>query len=125
VSKSSEPKLVERFACAVRTLVADGPIKERLARAYSEHLEGLTDGELPPALRASFGALKSALSRVEPVGSESRVRANVRKMAAREAAGYACNILTLYVDLLSQTERAEPLKVVSNGKKTPRYLANR
>jgi hypothetical protein len=31
----------------------------------------------------------------------------------------------LYVELLSHTERAEPLKVVSSTKKPPRYLTNR
>jgi hypothetical protein len=124
VSQPPEPKLVDRFASAVRKLVDDGPIKQRLALAYSEHLEDLTDGELPAPLRAPFGALRSALSRVEPAGSESRVRANVQKMSAREAGGHACSIVALYVDLLTQTERAEPLKVVSNGKKPPRYLAH-
>lgn len=125
MSQLPEPKLVDRFARAVRALVDDGPVKQRLARAYAEHLADLPDGELPPSLRTSFCALKAALSRVEPVGSETRVRANVQKMSPREASGHACNIVALYVDLLTQSERAEPLKVVTSGKKPPRYLANR
>ena len=40
---------------------------------------------------------------------------------AAEAAEHAAAIVRLYVDLALQSERAEPLKVVSSAK-TPRYL---
>jgi hypothetical protein len=117
--------LAERFAEAVRTLVSDGPIKQRLNRAFAEHLEGLDDGEFPIGLRREFNDLQSALYRVEPVGNESRVRASVQKMSPVEAGAHADTIVRLYIGLLGQTERAEPLKVVSSPKKPPRYLTNR
>jgi hypothetical protein len=117
--------LAERFAEAVRTLVSDGPIKQRLSRAYTEQLEGLDEAEFPPGLRHDFDRLQAALSRVEPVGNETRVHANVQKMSPFDAAGHAQTIVKLYVELSSQTERAEPLKVVSSPKKPPRYLTNR
>jgi hypothetical protein len=119
--------LPERFAAAVRTLVSDGPIKPRLASAYSEHLADLQPAELPVGLRSSFSELQGALNRLEPVGNEGRVRANIRKMSAREAGDHANEIVRMYLELMlaAHGERAEPLKVVGNGKKPPRYLTTR
>jgi hypothetical protein len=117
--------LAERFADAVRTLVSDGPIKQRLSRAFAEYLENLDDAEFPSGLRSEFTDLQNALHRIEPVGNETRVRASVQKMSPLEAGGHAGTIVRLYVELLGQAERAEPLKVISSPKKTPRYLTNR
>jgi len=117
--------LAERFANAVRTLIGDGPIKQRLGQAYTEHLEDLPATELPVGLLSSFSDLQAALSRIAPAGSASRVRANVQKMSPSEAGSHAGTILKLYVELMVHSERAEPLKVVSTVKSTPRYLTNR
>jgi len=115
----------ERFAAAVQVLIADGPIKQRLAAAYSQHLADLVDAELPPALRRDFAELQAAVSRVAPVGHETPVRASVQKMSPREASDHAATILKLYVELVNGLERAEPLKVVAAPRKAPRYLAGR
>jgi hypothetical protein len=114
-------QLADRFAAAVRTLVGEGPVKQRLSRAFAEHLEDLQDGELPPTLRREFEELHAALHRIAPAGNETRVRASVQKMSPQEAGGHAGTIVRLYVELLGDSERAEPLKVVSSDK-TPRYL---
>ncbi len=116
--------LAQRFAEAVRTLIGDGPVKVRLVQAYA-HLADLADGEFPAGLRRDFADLQVALSRVAPVGSESRVRASVQKMSPDQAGGHAATIVKLYVELLNSLERAEPLKVVSTPKKPPQYLTNR
>ena len=117
--------LAERFAEAVDALVSDGPIKQRLCRAYSDYLQGLDQAEFPTGLRGPFCELEAALTRVAPVGTETRVRATVQKMSPREAGEHAGTIVKLYVALLlGQTERAEPLKVVTNAK-PPRYLTGR
>jgi hypothetical protein len=115
--------ITERFAEAVQTLIGDGPIKQRLASAYAAHLKDLADEELPAGLRRDFGDLQAAMSRIAPVGNESRVRASVQKMSPDEAASYAATIVRLYVEL--SLERAEPLKIVPVvGRKTPRFLAS-
>ena len=101
--------------------MGEGPVKQRLSRAFADHLEDLQDGELPPPLRGEFEELHAALHRIAPVGNETRVRASVQKMSPQEAGGHAGTIVRLYVELLGDGERAEPLKVVSNDK-TPRYL---
>lgn len=117
--------LTERFADAVRTLVSDGPLKQRLIRAFGDHLGDVDHADLPIAVRREFSDLKEALQRRAPVGRESRVQASVQKMSAAEAGGHAGTIVQLYIALLGQAERAEPLKVVSSPKKAPRFLTNR
>ncbi|HEY8520340.1 MAG TPA: hypothetical protein VIN61_09680 [Gammaproteobacteria bacterium] len=120
--------LAERFAAAVHVLVGDGTIKERLGRAYSEHLEAIDPADLPPAARPLFLELSDALHRVAPFGKEGWVRASVQKMSAAEAVRHARVIVQLLVELERPAERAEPLKVVtgaSGAQKPPRYLGGR
>jgi hypothetical protein len=115
----------QRFAEAVQALIGDGPVKQRLATAYALHLADLTEPDLPAALRREFGELQAAMSRIAPVGSETRVRASVQKMSPAEAAGHAGTIVKLYVELMNGVERAEPLKVVPPSRKPPRFLTGR
>ena len=117
------PLSAQRFAAAVHALIADGPIKQRLTSAYAEHLADVAETDLPPALRQDFAALQAAVSRVEPVGIESRVRASVQKMSATEAVSHAATIVKLYTELLTSLDRAEPLKVIAPPRKAPRLLA--
>jgi len=120
--------LSERFAAAVRALVGDGPLKQRLIRAYGDHLGEIDRDDLPIPLRRDFADLAEALQRRIPVGTESRVQATVQKMSASEAGSHAGKIVQLYVALLGQVDRAEPLKVVSSpaaSKKAPRFLVKR
>ncbi|HEY3515722.1 MAG TPA: hypothetical protein VGL98_01655 [Gammaproteobacteria bacterium] len=111
----------ERFAAAVQVLIADGPIKQRLAAAYSLHLADITEADLPPPLRRDFADLNAAICRVAPAGHETRVRASVQKMSPSEASEHAATIVKLYVALMNGLERAEPLKVVAPPRKAPRY----
>lgn len=116
--------LVDRFANAVRVLVGDAPIKQRLIQAFAAHLGDVREAELPPDVREPFNALHDALTRVTPTGRESRLKASVQKMSGSEAAAHAAAIVKLYGKLCSASERAEPLKVVAQSK-PPRYLAQR
>jgi hypothetical protein len=122
---SNVSPFAQRFAAAVETLIADGPVKQRLANAYALHLADLTDANLPAGLRREFGDLQAAITRVAPAGNETRVRATVQKMSAGEAASHAATIVKLYVELMNGLDRAEPLKVVAPPRKPPRYLTGR
>lgn len=115
--------LAERFEAAVLQLTADGPVKQRLTRAYSEHLEGLQAEELPQGIVAIYEDLDAALHRVGASGNETRTRASVRKMSTAEAARYAASIVSMYGQLLRHGERTEPLKVVEpSSRSVPAYL---
>jgi hypothetical protein len=106
--------LAERFEAALLALIGDGPIKQRLNAAYSEHLEDLEEAELPAALRGAFSELNAALNRVAPIGKETRVKASVQKMSFREAGAHAATIVELYSELIRQGQRSKPLKVVKS-----------
>ena len=106
-------------------MIADGPIKQRLAGACSLHLAQLTEADLPASLRRESAGLQAAISKVAPAGHETPIRASVQKMAPREATAHAATIVKLYVALMSGVERAEPLKVVTPPRKAPRYLTGR
>lgn len=110
------PQLAACFEAAVHVLVAAGPVKKRLIRAYREHLEGLQDAELPQRLAEPFARLHGAMHRVEPMGTSAcRVHASVQKMSEHEAGQHAASILELYGEILSMGQRAEPLKVVESA----------
>lgn len=117
--------LTKRFEAAVRELVADGPIKQRLALAFGRHLEDLVVPDFPEPLRAQFAALDEALHNAAPIGREGRLRVSVRKMSFAEAAAHAGTIFELYAEVVRNADRAEPLKVIQNEEKTPRYLTVR
>ena len=91
---------VDRFYAAVTALVAHGDIKQRLISAFEGHLVDIEDAELPIALRQEFGALRNAMSCVEPLNGEGCIRATVRKMSVCEADRCAGIILDLYADLV-------------------------
>mgnify|MGYP001186903345 FL=1 len=116
--------LTDRFEAAVSVLVAEGPIKQRLAAAYSEHLDDLESSELPARLRPAFSALYTALHRVRPIGREASVNATIRKMSPEEAGAHARAIVMLFAELFRRGKRAEPLKVVGGREiRPPAFLA--
>ena len=118
--------LSERFEVAIFALVVEGPIKQRLAEAYIEHLGDLDSREFPSDLRQDFSALYDALHRVNPGGKDSCVRASIRKMSAVEADVHAEMIVKLYSELLRNGRVNSPLSVVSKkeDRPLPRFLTS-
>ena len=112
--------LGKRFEAAVSVLVADGPIKQRLTAAYSEHLDDLESSELPINLRPAFIRLHAALHSVKPIGREPCVKATIRKMSSKEAGDHARTIFLLFSKLFHKNERSAPLRVVGTSKKSPK-----
>lgn len=112
------------FEAAVEVLVADGPIKTRLCRAFESHLEPLEGVELPASVTDAYRELQTALHRVGPVGRQTCVYATVQKMSSCEAASHAARILSIYTELLEQNERTGPLKIVEQraAAAAPRFL---
>jgi hypothetical protein len=57
----------EHFFAATAVLASAGPIKNRLAEAYREHLDGLDRDDLPKEIRDEFSSLSTAMCRVRPM----------------------------------------------------------
>ena len=112
--------LTKRFEAAVSVLVADGPIKQRLTTAYSEHLDDLESSEFPIKLRPVIIKLHAALHSVKPIGREPCVKATIRKMSSKEAGNHARTIFSLFSTLFHQDQRSAPLRVVGAPKKLPK-----
>ena len=99
-------QIVDRFEAAVQALVGEGPIKNRLQAAYTEHLEDLRLVDLPIAGNPELGELHMALHRVPPVGNIDGVRASVQKMSPIEAWWHARTIVRLYTQVLAMERTA-------------------
>ena len=114
---------------ATRLLTTSDPIKQRLASAFSEHLENIDPADLPREVRAAFKDLVETLTSARPMKGETAVVATIRKMSNQEVEACAETI----VRLLSQCGRAHvpgadlPLGVVplypSLGEAVPAFVA--
>ena len=93
-------QISDRLFSAVRTLTGEGPIKQRLASAYKEHLEELREEEIPDSIRQKFLSLRQAITSVPPANGESAVQASVRKMSAVDAQRYATSVLLMLSEMV-------------------------
>ena len=91
---------VDSFHAAVSVLVGHGHIKQRLIRAYEEHLEAIDEAEVPQQRRTAFLEVQKAMHRVAPLNGEGSVCASVRKMSPVEAGDCAIAILSVYRAML-------------------------
>jgi hypothetical protein len=87
---------LDRFHAALSVLVGHGHIKQRLIKAYDEHLAEIDGDELPVAMRQDFADLRSEMHRVMPLNGEGAVCASVRKMSFDEASDCASRVVSLY-----------------------------
>jgi hypothetical protein len=92
----------EQLEGAALSLVRSGPIKDRLAEAYRNHLAFVRVEELPAILREEFRACRDALTRERPLRGEDAVRATVRKMSASEADELACSVVRLFAAIVRE-----------------------
>jgi len=108
---------VDRFHAAVSVLAGNGRVKQRLMKAYEEHLAEIEADELPVAVRQEFADLRSLMYRVTPQNGEGAICASVRKMSSTEAGACARSVLSLYRELLravGDSQAAPPLDQVED-----------
>jgi hypothetical protein len=114
---------VDRFYAAVSVLAGDGHIKQRLIRAYRENLDDIIEDDLPRELQKSFCDLRSRLHCVAPLNGEGPVCASVRKMSVSEASECAIAVVTLYGDMIRESENLQdPLPLNDDLAKVPPFL---
>jgi len=121
-------QIVERFEAAVQVLVGEGPVKNRLRRAYTEYLEDLQQVDLPVEGNVEFGELHSALHRAAAVGKVDCVEASVQKMSPVEAWWHAQTIVRLYTEVLAMERGARveaDAALAPAVAAAPRFLSSR
>ena len=91
---------VDRFHAAVSVLAGHGNVKQRLMKAYEEHLDEIGDEDMPVALKQEFADLRSLMHRVAPLNGEGPVCASVRKMSIEEASECAVSVVSLYHEIM-------------------------
>ena len=115
---------VNRFHAALVVLAGHGHVKQRLIRAFEEHLDDIHEDELPVAMKQSFSDLRREVHRVSPLNGEGPICASVRKMSLDEASDCAGRIVTLYGDLVRQGEHSQlAMPIDSEGEtRVPPFL---
>ena len=98
----------EHFFAATSMLASNGPIKHRLAEAYSTHLANIDAEEIPKEIREEFCSLSSCMSSVSPLRGENAVQATVRKMSDNEAGGVAMRIVNMLGIIARNQNAARP-----------------
>src|SRR5579859_2966830 len=96
----------EQLEGAALSLARSGPIKDRLAEAYRNHLSCVRIEDLPEAVRGEFRSCRDALTRERPLRGEDAVRATVRKMSSSEADELACSVVRLFAAIVREAARA-------------------
>ena len=114
---------VDRFYAAVSILVGDGHIKQRLMRAYQDNLDPISEDELPSNLKETFSKLKSRMHQVAPLNGEGPICASVRKMSVHEASDCAVSVVSLYGEVIRQSESLQdPLPLADEAPTVPPFL---
>ena len=90
---------VNRFHAALLVLVGHGHIKQRLIKAYEEHLDDIDEDELPIASKQTFADLRQSMHCVSPLNGEGPVCASVRKMSPADASECASQVVLLFAEL--------------------------
>lgn len=107
-------QISDRLFSAARTLIGDGPIKQRLVAGWLEYLEPLREEEIPEPIRPKFLSLRQALTAVAPTNGESAVQASVRKMSPLDAQRYATSILLMIAEMVRIRGSGERIAFIRN-----------
>ncbi|MEO8309191.1 MAG: hypothetical protein ABI616_14250 [Pseudomonadota bacterium] len=91
--------VLDHLQQATVKLSRSGPIKDRLADAYTTNLANIDASDIPERYRAEFVELHTALNRERPLPRESVVRASVRKMSSEEADRHATLVVHAFAAL--------------------------
>lgn len=99
--------VMEQMQLAALTLACTGPIKDRLASAYRNHLASIESADLPRDLADDLIAVRRAMVRERPLcRAEDAVHATVRKMSNEEAVELASRVVMLFGALCGQGQPA-------------------
>lgn len=118
---------LERFRNAALVLAGSGPVKQRLAQAFHDHLGTLAVDELPRELRERYSALAAALHSTKRTGTLDTVSASILKMSEAQACEHAQAIVLMFGSLhdaapASASRPSSLLRVVPDDEEIPAFL---
>ncbi|MGI9248814.1 MAG: hypothetical protein ACR2QI_07335 [Woeseiaceae bacterium] len=90
---------VDRLNAALIVLAGHGHIKQRLIKAYEDHLADIDEDELPVTMKQAFADFRHMMHRVLPLNGEGPVCASVRKMSVDEASDCAAQVVDFYGEI--------------------------
>jgi len=106
---------VDRFHAALIVLAGHGHVKQRLIKAFEEHLADIHEDELPITMKQSFADLRLEMQQVTPLNGEGAICASVRKMSLKEASDCAGRIVTLFGEFARQNDDAQSSLPLTSG----------
>ena len=115
---------VDRFYAALTVLTGHGHIKQRLIKAFEQHLSDIDDDDLPVATKQAFADLRATMQCVAPLNGEGAVCASVRKMSPDDASECASRIVALYDELSRQRSAGDLSRpmAVDKAESVPPFL---
>ena len=115
---------VDQFHAAVSVLAGNGRVKQRLMKAYEDHLADIEADDLPIAVKQEFADIKTLMYRVAPLKGESPACASVRKMSPEDASQCACQVVALYAELSRMRDDSPAVMPLSDGEspRVPPFL---
>ena len=109
--------VLDQLQQATVKLSQSGPIKDRLADAYTTFLSNIDASDIPERYRAEFVELHTALNRERALPRESAVRASVRKMSSDEADKHAALVVHAFAAL---ARVSSPVALRAAARRKPR-----
>jgi hypothetical protein len=116
---------VDQLMQAVSVMAGNGPVKQRLIKAYEENLREIDQSELPSAARKPFGELRRLMENVAPLNGEGPIRATVRKMSVHDTDRAANLMVELFAEVLRHADSRQARLPLKGAEKptVPRFLA--
>lgn len=117
--------LSAQLEAATLALVGDGTLKDRLCVAFCDHLDDISELELPDEVQEEFAAMARVMHGARALPGDSVVRASIRKLSSEQAQRYAGLILRTYalrIRELASTARTSPRVAVETRDSTPLAL---
>ena len=103
--------LSAQLEAATLALVGDGTLKDRLCAAFCDHLDDISELDLPDEVQEEFAAMTRVMHGARALPGDSVVRASIRKLSNEQAQCYAGLILRAYtvrIRELATTARTSP-----------------
>ena len=116
---------IDQLMTAVTVMAGNGPVKQRLIKAYEDSLREIDESDLPAPARKLMGELRRLMESVAPLNGEGPIRATVRKMSVHDTDRAARLMVELLAEVIRHADGRQarlPLRG-EEAPSVPRFLA--